>query len=196
MTEMLIELSPALQRLVDARLDNIERALLSTDTSRNERRQIVAAVEDQIQELISRLGSNEPTREEILQVLASIDPPEAYGDGFTKAANDDQLMLKRPRPEPREPRADTPRTTNVLAIVSICLAGISYFVLATVFAFGIFSFIGAFVLSLPATILGIIALCQIMGSSEKQTGLGLAITGIVSLPSSLFLMAMLFLLLE
>ena len=38
------ELSPTLQRLIDARLDSIERILLSTNVNRNERREIVQAV--------------------------------------------------------------------------------------------------------------------------------------------------------
>jgi hypothetical protein len=81
MTELLTELAPSLQKLVDARLDNIDRALLSTDVTRYERRQIVSAVEDQIQELVARIDKDEPSREDILRILASIDPPEAYGTG-------------------------------------------------------------------------------------------------------------------
>ena len=75
------ELAPSLQRLVDARLDNIDRALLSTDISRYERRQIVSAVEDQIQELVARIDKDEPSREDLFRILASLDPPEAYGSG-------------------------------------------------------------------------------------------------------------------
>jgi hypothetical protein len=71
------ELSPTLQRLIDARLDAIERILLSTDVNRSERREIVQAVEDQIYELIDRRSDQETTREDILEVLSTIDPPEA-----------------------------------------------------------------------------------------------------------------------
>ena len=81
MNALLTELAPSLQRLVDARLDNIDRALLSTDISRYERRQIVSAVEDQIQELVARIDKDEPSREDLFRILASLDPPEAYGSG-------------------------------------------------------------------------------------------------------------------
>jgi hypothetical protein len=69
----------SLQPLIDSRLDTIDRMLLGR-LPRAERLEIVHEVESQIFELLTeRVGeSSEPTREDILAVLARLDPPEAY----------------------------------------------------------------------------------------------------------------------
>ncbi len=65
--------------LIDARLETVERALFGR-ISRAERLDIVGEVESRIDELLrERCGpANEPTREDVLAVLAKLDPPEAY----------------------------------------------------------------------------------------------------------------------
>jgi len=72
-------LAPALQSLVDARLDAIDRMLLG-QVSRQERLDVVGEVEGRIHELLrERLGAGgEPSRDDVLAVLARLDPPEAY----------------------------------------------------------------------------------------------------------------------
>jgi hypothetical protein len=67
--------------LIDARLEAVERALIGR-LSRSERLDIVGEVESRIDELLrERCGSGiEPTREDVLAVLARLDPPEAYLD--------------------------------------------------------------------------------------------------------------------
>jgi len=192
MNDLLTELPPTLQRLVDARLDSIERALLSTDSSRAERRQILAAVEDQIQEQLSRLG-HEPSRDEVLQLLASLDPPEAYGWRTIESSGDETTILPLERQQPFQQNSGI-RKTNVLAIISGCMAVMSLSALTTVNLLDLISFIASLALSLPAFILGIVALRQI-AFDGTQTGKPLATLGIISLPVSFFLMCMIYLML-
>jgi len=67
--------------LIDARLETVERALFGR-ISRAERMDIVGEIESRIDELLrERCGpGNEPVREDVLAVLARLDPPEAYLD--------------------------------------------------------------------------------------------------------------------
>ena len=72
-------ISGSLQTMVDARLDAIDRALLGR-VSRQERLNVVGEVEGRIHELLhDRCGPGvEPSRDDVLAVLARLDPPEAY----------------------------------------------------------------------------------------------------------------------
>jgi hypothetical protein len=70
-------LNPQLRSLIDARLDAIDRVLVQARIGWTERRNIVEEVETQIFELLTRRGPS-PTEEDVLSVLAAIDPPEAY----------------------------------------------------------------------------------------------------------------------
>jgi hypothetical protein len=70
-------LAPALQELVNLRLDTIDRMLLHS-VPRPDRVGIVAEVEAQIFELLTERGADELTREDVLVVLSRLDPPEAY----------------------------------------------------------------------------------------------------------------------
>ena len=69
----------AAKMLIDARLDAIDRALLGR-VSRAERLDVVGEVESRIDDLLrERCGpGSEPSREDVLAVLARLDPPEAY----------------------------------------------------------------------------------------------------------------------
>jgi hypothetical protein len=71
------ELSPELRKLIDARLEAVDGVLTRAQIAWSERRSIVGEVETQIYELLSR-RSPVPTREDVLAVLASLDPPESY----------------------------------------------------------------------------------------------------------------------
>lgn len=78
--------------LIDARLDAIDRALLGR-VSRAERLDVVGEVESRIDELLhARCGPSEPSREDVLAVLALLDPPEAY------LGDDEEASGDRPRP--------------------------------------------------------------------------------------------------
>jgi hypothetical protein len=71
------ELNPELRKLIDSRLDAIDRILTSAQIAWSERRSIVGEVETQIFELLSR-RSQLPAQEDVLAVLDSLDPPESY----------------------------------------------------------------------------------------------------------------------
>jgi hypothetical protein len=71
------ELSRSTQHLIDSRLDTIDRMLLGR-ISRQERLDIVREVEAQIFEQLHERGAGELSRDDVLAVLARLDPPEAY----------------------------------------------------------------------------------------------------------------------
>jgi hypothetical protein len=71
------ELNPELRNLIDERLDAIDRALASARVSWSERRSIVGEVDTQIFELLFRRNAS-PTRDDVIHVLASLDPAESY----------------------------------------------------------------------------------------------------------------------
>jgi hypothetical protein len=77
MTVGTAQLSEGLQTLIDSRLDTIDRMLLGR-ISRQERLDIVREVESQIHELLYERHGDELTRDDVLAVLARLDPPEAY----------------------------------------------------------------------------------------------------------------------
>jgi hypothetical protein len=90
------ELDPGLRDLVEDRLDAIERVLVLAGVSRRERASIVEEVEAQVFEMLARRNAGEPTRADVLAVLAALDPPEAYApEGYRR-----QLVAEQPR-EPR-----------------------------------------------------------------------------------------------
>jgi hypothetical protein len=66
-----------LQALIDSRLETIERMLLGR-VPRSERQAIVAEVESQIFDMLDGRDPSGWTREDVLAVLARLDPPEAY----------------------------------------------------------------------------------------------------------------------
>jgi hypothetical protein len=76
MTLSAVELSESLQDLVDSRLDTIDRLLLRR-IPRRDRLAIVREVDARVFELLRGRGTDEPTRDDVLGVLAQRDPPEA-----------------------------------------------------------------------------------------------------------------------
>jgi len=162
------ELSPSLQRLIDARLDSIERILLSTDVNRIERREIVQAVEDQVYELLDRRNEVEATREGILAVLSEIDPPEAYvSEGYDIERR--PSMPRGPAPGSPVPSRQVTRTSP-LAIIALVL-GIISFPTATLIPISV-------VFGLAAIVCGSISLTQIQYSKPLLKGMWLSIVGI------------------
>jgi hypothetical protein len=71
------QLTDSLQALIDARLDTIDRMLLGR-LPRQDRLAIVREVETQIHDLLAERDSETLDREDVLAVLARLDPPEAY----------------------------------------------------------------------------------------------------------------------
>ncbi len=70
-------LTDALQALVDARLDTIDRMLVGR-VNRQDRLAIVREVESQIFDLLQRHEGGPLDRDDVLAILARLDPPEAY----------------------------------------------------------------------------------------------------------------------
>lgn len=98
-----MELEAPLQALVDSRLDALDAILLQAGVSRGERAGIVEEVESQVHELLSRRTAGAPTRNDVLAVLASLDPPEAYApEGYRQrlavvaGAADDRRRVPQP----------------------------------------------------------------------------------------------------
>jgi VIT1/CCC1 family predicted Fe2+/Mn2+ transporter len=86
-----VQLSESLQALIVSRLDTIDRMLLGR-LSRQHRLAIVREVESQIHELLQECDTDELTREDVLAVLARLDPPEAYiPDEMEKAYIPDEM---------------------------------------------------------------------------------------------------------
>src|SRR5262249_3020983 len=79
MTVASVQLSESLQALVDARLDTIDRMRLGR-VPRQDRLAIVKEVETQVFEQLCERDADRAQlgREDVLAVLARMDPPEAY----------------------------------------------------------------------------------------------------------------------
>jgi hypothetical protein len=103
MTTASVSLEPALQALVDDRLDAIDRVLLRAGVSRGERRDIVEEVEAQIHEMLARKTGGESSRDDVVAVLATLDPPEAYAPEpyrhrVREVAKKPVVRMRRPQP--------------------------------------------------------------------------------------------------
>ena len=80
MPATLIALSSDLERLIDERLDAVDRILSLSRTARSERMQILSDLESQIRDRLAARTTEEPTRADLLAVFSELDPPEAYLD--------------------------------------------------------------------------------------------------------------------
>jgi hypothetical protein len=118
MNSSMVELSPMLQSLVEERLDAIERILLAAGVSRGERRGIISEVESHVFELLARRTTGEPTREDVLAVLAQLDPPESYApEGFDRRKLNETFAP----PKPREPELSLLAAGSAVAGVFLLL---------------------------------------------------------------------------
>jgi hypothetical protein len=133
-THRSIHLSVALQNLIDGRLDTIDRMLLGR-VARSERMAIVRDVESQVHELLAERETDELTREDVLAVLARLDPPEAYlPEDF---AGDQPPTVRQPVTQPaplaRHGNHRVARTSSILgfsALGSVVVLLVSYAVAA------------------------------------------------------------------
>ncbi len=98
-TSVAVPLNESLQALVDSRLDTIDRMLMGR-VPRQDRLSIVREVEAQVFDLLQERDGEDLSREDVLAVLARLDPPEAYLPEETDV-------------EPRSPRMTHPRTQAV-----------------------------------------------------------------------------------
>lgn len=89
------------QKRIDDHLDRVERVLLRGDVSRTERRSIVDEVENQIYEMLAARSEQDPAAA-ISEILASLDPPDAYApDDKTAAASTPEPSVVMPPLRPR-----------------------------------------------------------------------------------------------
>jgi hypothetical protein len=182
-TEQRIHLSESLQSLIDSRLDTIERMLLGR-VARAERIAIVREVESQIHELLGERETDELSREDVLSVLARLDPPEAY---LTEEGGATDLPPSPPRgtirPAVRSAHPGDFRVARASAILGL-LALSSAFVLlplgyliASLFSselVALFLCGGAILTMLVSGVLGIV-----LGISARKSG-AWALVGIVT----------------
>lgn len=124
-----------LQKLIEARLDAMDRVLMAAQISWSERRSIVGEVEIQIFELLARRTPT-PTEEDVLAVLASLDPPQSYiPDESRETPTAAPTFSSTPRFEWRELRERVVRnaaslaTGAIYAIAVIAVNGIAVMVM-------------------------------------------------------------------
>lgn len=170
-----------LQALVDERLDAVEQVLLHTGVPRSERGNIVTEVEGQIHELLSRrTGENEPSRADVLAVLASLDPPESYApEGYRRSS-----ASRRPK----GPRVSVAAMLGVGAAVahwSLMLFSIAALMAQHQGLFFATLFLSA-CFAMLATGLGVFGIGQIRRSAGQVIGLPAAVCAVAQLPMLLF----------
>ncbi|MFO0950309.1 MAG: hypothetical protein U0835_04000 [Isosphaeraceae bacterium] len=115
-----VTLNGALQALVDARLDTIDRMLLGR-VPRADRLAIVREVESQIHEQLVGQDPAELDRDDVLAILGRLDPPEAY---LPEEDEDDALRHSAPTAVPGRPSGRRNREGwlgGVLGLVSLAL---------------------------------------------------------------------------
>jgi hypothetical protein len=127
-----LQLTDSIQALVDARLDTIERMLLGR-VSRADRLAILRDVETQIIEQLQERDADELTRDEVIEILRTLDPPEAYlpdGEGLPLVAQRPALggraaglpaASSPARSGKRARRHGLGRLSGILGIVSLAL---------------------------------------------------------------------------
>jgi hypothetical protein len=198
MTVVATQLSESLQALVDSRLDTIERMLLGR-VPRPDRLAIVKEVEAQIFELLQERDPEELGRDDVLAVLARLDPPEAYLPDEAGAAPISARLVSRARAF-RPIRKGNPRVAKVsgilgmVTVILLLLSPLEYLVGIAFSSEVVLLTLGAATLSLTlvGSILAVVlAIYSRIGSVWAVVGL---VTGAVSLISSFALPLLVFLL--
>jgi hypothetical protein len=160
MTTATVRLPEALQALVDSRLDTIDRILLGR-VPRQDRVAIVGEVEAQIYELLSGRDADELSRDDILSVLARLDPPEAYLPDETGGER-----VSRRVPEVHRPGEFRERGTPGIAKASGVLGAVSLSMIALFVSIYVAAVVTNFnAVAVVAEILFLVCLvtCPVMG---------------------------------
>jgi hypothetical protein len=173
------ELNPEFRNLIDARLDAIERILLRVQVSYSERRHILGEVETQIFELLARRSAN-PGSQDVLAVLDSLDPPEAYiPEEFRGRLGD--VASKPVPPPPRGPRISKFALGSALGVAVVFLIGLGLRAMASVVSESDSeAVIGTLVF--VVTICGSIATMRIVYSQGRLLGLPFALLAAILFP--------------
>jgi hypothetical protein len=177
-----MELDPSLRSLIENRLDAIDRVLLLAGVSRGERHGIVEEVETQIYELLAR-RTDAPTRRDVLTVLATLDPPEAYAPEGSRV---------RARTWYTEEQSHLPQPSllalgsAVASVLDLLLLGGVAFLMAESEVPEAFALLVLFVLGLvvPAavTVAGGVSIGQILRSRGRLFGLPAAVLAALLFP--------------
>jgi hypothetical protein len=174
------QLSETLQVLVDARLDTIDRMLLGR-VNRQDRLAIVREVESQIFDLLPGRDPEALDRDDVLAVLARLDPPEAY-------LPDESTGERAPTRMPTAPRASRPSSepnhwvvlsSGVLGIVSVIMVFLSILIVFTAsdVGSGLFAYL---VMLGPVFLTFVIGLLAVIFAARVRLRGGWAITGLVT----------------
>lgn len=179
-----VELTFPLRQLIDTRLDNIERALLTQAMSRGDRQQILAAIEEQIFEMLVVNGEEEPTRDGVLAVLAKLDPPEAYLDAIENEGVERQQRrnLDRSGQMFNRPISATKAPWNTLAVIALVTSCLACLGALTWWIVGYAGLLPLAVVTSVAQTCGVIAICQILQRRPNERGFWMAVIGCCSLP--------------
>jgi hypothetical protein len=201
MTLESVRLSAPLQALIDARLDTIDRMLLGV-VPREDRLAIVRDVESQVHELLQARNTDEPSRADVLSVLASLDPPEAYLPdeqvGETPTAPRPMPLIRPSASQPGPSDSNMARVSGVLGIVSLLgaliLPSLSYLV-AVAFS-SIEVLIAAGACSVGLVVIGCVLAVVLASRAGLKSGWAVAglVTGLLSVPLALGLLGLSFLL--
>ena len=194
-----IYLSESLQSLIDSRLDTIDRMLLGR-AGRAERLAIVREVESQIQELLGEREAAELSREDVLAVLARLDPPEAFlPEEAENALDSGRRGLDRPLARTtRQENLGVARVSGILGLAALSclfLLLLSYLVAIVIGSEGPF-IIGAVGTSFCMFIGSVLGLAT--GYYARKSGVWALVgivTSIVALPLSLVIGSLLVLVL-
>jgi len=208
MTATIDELKRPLQNLIDNRLDAIDRILVEADVPRAERGNILSDIEGQIFEMLrAAVGEHEPTRRDVLDVLAKLDPPEAYApEELREQVVDAKPIAAMP---PKSSVADPPEKgrTPILGVLA-CVGGLMTLIIGLPASFLITLFLESsemglvftilvslflVFVGLPACVLGIMSALAIRKSNGKLDNITCAAIGIAAFPFCLFNAAMLLL---
>lgn len=184
-----VDIPAALRQMIDARLDNIERALMTQGMARGDRRQVLSAIEDQILEMLGQSAEDEPTRDDVLGVLARLDPPEAYLDlEITEPTHFERSQPTHHFTDARAMRSASPNNNfNPLAVISLLLTGLAFLGSFTWLYLEWFGLIPLAAVTLGASICGTIALCQFQSATKGRQGLWMAVTATSCAPTIAFL---------
>jgi hypothetical protein len=122
MTVVTAQISESVQMLIDSRLDTIDRMLLGR-LPRQDRLAIVTEAESQIHELLHASDGEDLTREDVLAVLARLDPPEAYlpDDSESTIGVAPRTTASRRTPKIPQERRNIGRVSGILGLVSFAL---------------------------------------------------------------------------
>ncbi len=176
------ELNPEFRNLIDARLDAIEQVLLRVQVSYSERRHIVGEVETQIFELLSRRGETF-TREEVVAVLNSLDPPESYIPEEFRGRLTDATVQPAPA-RPKGPRVSKMAVGSAVLVLLLLLIGVP--MLATSHPRDTEEIAAFFGVNLfLTTLLGVAALIRILRSNGRLRGLPFALFTALAFPLAL-----------